>query len=280
MHPILLTIGGKEIHFYQVFYPLSLLLGVFLSVRRMKKEGFSEEIALKAFICTLFGVLVGSRLLDVVVNTGWYIEDPKRIFVANTGVVLYGGYLGAVAGSWGYFAYKRHPILPMQDIASTYFGLGLFVHRSLACFMAGCCYGAPTDLPWGVVYPVGARAYKAFGAVPVHPTQLYEAFWGLLMFGVMVAYRDRKKNRFYGELFALQLAIYGVGRFLIELMRGDAARGRFGFFSTSQWISVALMAGAMILAIIVRRRKALVSAGKLKRVGVCEPPPLRAFRSR
>lgn len=272
MHPILFTVFGREIHFYQVFYPLTLLMGIFLSVRRMKKEGFDEDVALKTFVWTIFGVLIGSRMLDVIVNTGWYMADPKRIFFSNKGVVLYGGYLGALAGAWGYMAYRKYPILGMQDIASTYFGFGLALHRSLACFMAGCCYGAPTEVPWGVHFPVGSRAYKAYGDVAVHPTQLYEAALGLVMSTTMILYREKRKNRFYGELFALQLTIYGIGRFCIELVRGDALRGRYGIFSTSQWISLGMVAGAVILVLVVRRRKQLVAAGRLSKVGVCEPP--------
>ncbi|MCZ7583420.1 MAG: prolipoprotein diacylglyceryl transferase [Deltaproteobacteria bacterium] len=268
MHPILVTVAGKDIHFYQVVYPLTILMGVILCVRRAKKEGFNEELMMGALIASLVGVIVGSRLLDVIVNFDWYWADPVRIFNRKRGIVLYGGFIGAVAGAVGYTKFKRHPYLPFQDIASTYFGLGLAIHRSGACFMAGCCYGAPTDLPWGVIFPEGSRPDKAYGGLALHPSQLYEALLGLLMFGILMAYRAKKKERAYGEIFGLQLGIYGVGRFLLEFMRGDASRGRFGFLSTSQWISIAMLAGCVICFIYAGSRKKLVSAGKLKPAGV------------
>lgn len=261
MHPILLTIFGKDLHFYQVVYPSVLLIGIWLSLRRAKKEGLSEEIMMGGFVFALIGVLFGARLVDLIVRFSWYMEDPARIFTLRHGVVLYGGFLGATLGSWGYLKYRKQPFLPMVDIASTYFGLGLFFHRSLACFMAGCCYGRPTDLPWGVVFPEGSIPYRAWGALPLHPSQLYEALVGLCLFAVMLAYR-RRPSRAYGELFALQLAFYGTARFFLEFLRGDKQRGHYAFLSTSQWISLAMLGFAMILAIYAHRTKALASNGK------------------
>ncbi len=253
MHPVLLTIFGHEIHFYQIAYPLSMLFGIIISSRRAKKEGLSEEAMLGAFLFCLIGVLIGSRLLEVLVRLPYYIDHPKKIFTMRRGVVLYGGYLGAVVGGLGYMKYKKLSFLPYVDIASTYFGAGLFIHRTFGCFMAGCCYGAPTNLPWGVVFPEGSPAYKVYGYLPVHPSQLYEALLGLLMFGIMMFYRYKRPKRTYGELFALQITIYGIGRFLLEYMRGDGIRGIYGPFSTSQWISIAMLISAGILAAYIRK---------------------------
>ena len=258
-----MTIAGKDIHFYQVVYPLGILLGIFLSVRRSKKEGQKDDIMLGALVFALVGIIVGSRLLDVIVNFDWYMADISRVFNRQKGIVLYGGYIGAVLGGYGYVRYHKQAFLPIIDIPATYFGLSLALHRSLACFMAGCCYGRPTDLPWGVVFPVGSRAYKAYGSVPVHPTQLYEAALGLFMFFTILAYRRYRKTRAFGELIAMQMAIYGVGRFIIEFFRGDHLRGRLGILSTSQWISLVMIAGSAILFIRAAGQRRLVSEGKL-----------------
>jgi phosphatidylglycerol---prolipoprotein diacylglyceryl transferase len=136
--------------------------------------------------------------------------------------------------------------------------VGLALHRTLACFMAGCCYGKPTDMPWGVMYPPSAKAFRSFGGVPVHPTQIYEAILGLFMFTVLVLYRGRK-NRAPGELFALQLLIYGAGRFIIEFFRGDTDRGGFGPFSTSQWLGLGMCVAFIIVIIYTRRQKRILS---------------------
>ena len=235
LHPILVTIAGKPIHFYQVAFPGSILLGIVLASRRAKKEGMKEETILTMFIFVILGLVIGARLLDVLANFKWYMAKPARFFNRETGVVMLGGYIGAIAGGWAYLRFKRLPFLPVVDICATYFGLSLAVHRTFACFMAGCCYGAPTRLPWGVVFPVGSIPYKAYHDLPLHPTQLYEALLGLVIFFSLIAYRRRK--RVPGELFALQLVIYGAGRFLVEFVRGDGDRGSLGPFSTSHFES-------------------------------------------
>jgi len=241
VHPVLLTIFGHEIHSYQIAYPGSLLLGILLTTHLAKKEGCSEEVVLGGFLFALIGVLIGSRLLEILVRLPYYIDNPMKMLTMRRGVVLYGGYIGAVVGSMGYVKYKKQPWLPLVDIAATMFGLGLFIQRAFGCFMAGCCYGRPTNLPWGVHFPEGSPAFKEYGSRAVHPSQLYEAILGLIMFGILLLYRHKRPNRAYGELFALQMTIYGIGRFFLEYMRGDDIRGIFGPFSTSQWISVAML---------------------------------------
>ena len=274
MHPVFFTIFGHEIHFYQVFYPTALLVTILLSSRWAKKQGISQDMLLGAYLYSLIGILIGARLLDVIVHFSWYIEEPSRILNMRQGVVLYGGYLGAVFGGMGYLKFKRQPFLPYVDVAATWFGIGLAIHRSLACFMAGCCYGRPTGLPWGVTFPPGSRADKVFGQVAVHPTQLYEAAVGLCMFTVLILY-SRRRNRVHGEQFGLQMAIYGTARFLMEFVRGDTSRGSFGPLSTSQWISLGLLAAAAGLLIRAARRRRLVAMGKMKPEGTIAGEPLK-----
>ncbi|MBZ0272597.1 prolipoprotein diacylglyceryl transferase [bacterium] len=273
MHPILFSIGDTDIHFFQVFFPLTLLFGAVASTRRAAREGFNPELILTMLVWTVIGLMVGARFIDVIVHPGTYLADPSRLFNRRQGIVMYGGYLGAMAGTYGYVRYKKHPFLPLMDIAATYFGLGLAIHRTFACFMAGCCYGEPTSLPWGVVFPDGSRPDKVWGAQPLHPTQLYEAFFGLCMFATVMIYREKKRNRIYGELFAIQLAMYGVGRFAIESVRGDVSRGTFGPLSTSQWISVAMIGAAAGLAIYCVRQKRRIRDGRIKPEGVVYRAP-------
>ncbi|MCB1154205.1 MAG: prolipoprotein diacylglyceryl transferase [Deltaproteobacteria bacterium] len=280
MHPVLFEIFGKEIHFYQVALPSAILLGIFLCSRRVRVEGLSEEAFLGAALAAIFGVLIGGRLLDVIVRWDYYSVDLARIFTNRAGAVFYGGYIGALLGAFGYLKIKKQPYLAHQDVACTYFGLGLAVHRTFGCFMAGCCFGGPTNLPWGVTFPEGSRAWKAFDGHAVHPSQLYEALLGLLIFATVITYRNKRGNsRVYGELFAVQLYMYGIGRFLLEFLRGDGSRGQFGVFSTSQWISIVMVLMAGAINVYTYRMKQLVSQGKLSPVGVMEPPPLTGASS-
>jgi phosphatidylglycerol:prolipoprotein diacylglycerol transferase len=257
MHPILFHFGLHEIHAYSVFYPLAAFVGILLTVRRARIEGFDEIRILRMFLVAVVGVLIGSRLLDVIARFPLYREEPSRLFSLHEGVVFYGGYLGAIAGAWLYLRLSRHPFLPILDIASTYLG-------------AGCCYGCPTTMPWGVVFPAGSPAAQDYGRAAVHPTQLYEAALGLIIFFALVAWR--RKRVVYGEQFALSLYLYSIGRFIIEFFRGDDAdRGFYGPLSTSQWISLALFACAVALTFVVIRRRRLLREHKIGPQGISRP---------
>jgi phosphatidylglycerol:prolipoprotein diacylglycerol transferase len=174
--------------------------------------------------------------------------------------VFYGGYIGAVVFPLLYLRLVREPILPLMDIAATYLPAGLAAHRAFGCLSAGCCYGRPTDAPWGIVFPADSMPAGAYGQVPLHPTQLYEAGLGLCMFAVLLYWRKHRRVA-AGELFALQMAMYAVGRFIIEIYRGDLERGRFGPLTTSQWISVIMLVVAAGLAAHAwRERRAVKGA--------------------
>jgi phosphatidylglycerol:prolipoprotein diacylglycerol transferase len=102
----------------------------------------------------------------------------------------------------------------------------------LGCFLGGCCFGAPTSVPWGVVFPPGSEA----GPHPVHPTQLYESAFGWLLLAWMLWREPRRA--FKGELLVVGAVAYSLERFITEFFRGDAERGIHAGLGTSQIISI------------------------------------------
>jgi len=125
----------------------------------------------------------------------------------------------------------------------------------IGCFMAGCCYGRETDCAIGVVFPADSMAPAG---VRVLPTQLFSAAGDFLIAGILVLYARRAKYK--GNVAALYLALYGVGRFLIEFLRDDE-RGAVGFLSTSQFISIFFVIIAGVLFYVNKKRG--VEADKL-----------------
>jgi phosphatidylglycerol:prolipoprotein diacylglycerol transferase len=173
------------------------------------------------------------------------------------GLTFYGGlFAGIAAGLW---SARRDGIAPLValDLAAPAIPLGLAVGR-LGCFFAGCCFGAPTDSALGVVFPPGSDASVAqakagllasrtLWSLPVHPTQLYEST-GALIIAAIVAFVVRPRQRRAGEAFLAFCMGYAALRFALEWLRADE-RGGLGPFSTSQWLSLALVAvGAAIVA--------------------------------
>jgi phosphatidylglycerol---prolipoprotein diacylglyceryl transferase len=261
MHPELLRFGDFSLPTYGFFYAAAIMMGVMLSIRRGKIEGLSETHFLTGFIFGIIGMLIMSKLFHIIVSWDWYMHDTSRFFNFRKGHIFYGGYIGAMISPYIYLRIIKVPYMPFLDICGTYMGLGLALHRAFACFGAGCCYGAPTEMPWGVIFPDGAPAARLYGHVAVHPTQLYEAALGLLIFAVLVYWRKHHR-KVAGELITLQITIYAVGRIIIELFRGDKVRGHYGPLSTSQWVSIGMLILAGIFAAYVLKKRKELAAKK------------------
>jgi phosphatidylglycerol:prolipoprotein diacylglycerol transferase len=160
---------------------------------------------------------------------------------------------------------RRLPFFKYADIMMPFTALGHAFGR-LGCLAAGCCFGRPSDLPWAIHFPYGSMAHQAqqnqhlvmLGdpALPVHPTQLYEAGIELLFFWLLVMMRPKK--RFHGQLLLTWLALYPVARSIIEMFRGDQERGVY-ILSTSQYISIAVAGAAVALFLHFRRQRAAVA---------------------
>ena len=141
-----------------------------------------------------------------------------------------------------------------MDLFAPYAGLGYAIHRIFGCFMGnGCCYGNPTTLPWGILYPDDHVTRHAFGLQPVHPTQVYEAINGVIIMAALMIYRRR--NHRIGQPSGIFLIIYSVMRFGIEFLRGDDIRGFWGPLSTSQWISISMFIAG--IALLLRKTPVL-----------------------
>jgi phosphatidylglycerol:prolipoprotein diacylglycerol transferase len=167
------------------------------------------------------------------------------------GLTAYGGFLGGALA--GYLCLRGRAFWPLADAASPALGLGIAVTR-LGCFLGGCDFGAVTAQPWAVRYPAGSLAFVAHAAagwlgpystesLAVHPTPLYEATLGLLLGAVALWRLHRWRGPLDGRVFLGTAGGYAIGRFFIELLRGDTDRGIFwGGLSTSQLTSLAVLA--------------------------------------
>ena len=179
------------------------------------------------------------------------------------GLTYYGGFILAVATAWFLARRWKWPFLKLADMAAPIIALGLAFGR-LGCFLAGCCFGKVTDVPWAVQFPQFSDAYKrhrehmadALSAqhqvlgewlsLPVHPTQLYELSGALVIF--IALWLTRKKMQFEGQALAILLIAYGILRFICEIFRDDDRGGIW--LSTSQWISIPLVLAGIIMLIL------------------------------
>jgi phosphatidylglycerol:prolipoprotein diacylglycerol transferase len=135
--------------------------------------------------------------------------------------------------------------------------------------MNGCCWGGVCDLPWGVTFPLGSEPFKqqladqiipitSTRALPVHPTQLYEAVGLLLLFALMWWWFHQKT--FEHRLMWLYLVLYGALRFAVEIYRNDEPHWILSRFTNAQAVAMLMMpVGAVALWLTQRKQQSAPS---------------------
>lgn len=250
MHPILFSIDGLTIYTYGLFMSVAFLVSFGWGLLEVKRRGLSVETGIDLTFWALISGLLFSRLFYVLVNLPFFITYPLRAFMIwEGGLVWYGAFFGAVAAGVLFFRARKLNGWLWADIAAPFFALGQGIGR-IGCFMAGCCYGRPTDLCWGVVFTESEIA--PFG-IPLHPTQLYAVFANILLFAFL--YQRRKRSGFDGEQILLYVILYAMIRSILEIFRDDP-RGYWlgGTVSTSQLIAVVAVAAAAELYCYLKNR--------------------------
>jgi phosphatidylglycerol:prolipoprotein diacylglycerol transferase len=157
-----------------------------------------------------------------------WLVPTAHVHDASQGRGVIGALLGVGLGSWVVLKLRGVHFMGYADAGAPAVALGYAVYR-IGCFLNGCCFGTVTDVPWAVTFGQNSEAFAlqvAAGLVPpgaphtlpVHPTQLYHALLGIIVFLVLT----RMKSDVPGSCFATGLILYGAGRFVIEFFRGDA----------------------------------------------------------
>lgn len=257
MHPELFRIPYLNIPVrgYGLMMALG-FLGALLWIRHQsKREGISPEKMTDFAFWLLLVAVAGSRIASVLIEGSADRTNPLAYFkVWDGGLVFYGGLIACLLYAWYFLKKHKYSFLKVYDIFMPGVALGLAIGR-IGCFLAGCCHGqvCPTGkwYSWmSISFPQGVGSHAHPLGVPLFATQLFSFVFGVLLF-IFLAWRSKKKA-FDGQILSLYLMVYPVGRFLIELLRGDEERQFVPYtpFSTSQFISIILFiigAGIYIL---------------------------------
>ncbi len=241
MHPELFDLGPVTVYSYGVLLAVSYLLGLQLARARARRWGLDASRVLDLGIYIIIAALVGAKLLLLVVDFDQFRQSPAEVLsLARSGGVFYGGLILAVVVAFWYISKHRLPFWTTCDVFAPGIALGHVTGR-LGCLAAGCCYGKPTTLPWGITFtnPLAAANVGTPLGIPLHPTQIYEAGAELLILVLLLA-TERRGRPFAGRTFWAYLFLYAASRFVIEFYRGDPRGMIFGVLSTSQFISVVL----------------------------------------
>ena len=254
MHPILLQIGNWPVYSYGVLLAAAYLAALQLAVVRARQRGINGARVMDLGIYLIIAALVGAKLMLVVVDFKYFLAQPRELMsIARAGGVFYGGLIAALAVALVLVRRYQLRIWTTADLFAPGIALGHVVGR-FGCLLAGCCYGRPTDLPWGITFtsPLAASNVGTPLGVPLHPTQLYDAGAELLIL-IMLLFTERRGRTFEGRTFWLYLLLYGVSRFVIEFFRGDDRGMMFGV-STSQVVSIVVVPLAIAMLLRLRAR--------------------------
>ena len=270
MDRVAFSLFGKDIYWYGIIIACGLLIGVILGVREAKRRGYRSEMILDFLLIAIPICIVCARLFYVAFEWPLYASDPiKIIAIWEGGLAIYGAVFGGVISAIIFFSWRRVPVGEIMDITAPSLVIAQAIGR-WGNFVNQEAYGyAIRDAKWqwfpaGVFIQADATWHMA--------TFFYESVWNLLVFLILLIYKRKAKHR--GNVFAMYLLGYGIGRFVIEPLRTDSL-WLFGgqtaqqiadmkiswglwFFQDgmriSQLISILLIVGSIIYLVLQRKR--------------------------
>ncbi|OGC12054.1 prolipoprotein diacylglyceryl transferase [candidate division WOR-1 bacterium RIFOXYA12_FULL_52_29] len=238
MHPILIKLGSFSIYSYGFMVALGFLAGIGVSLRLAKQAGIKSETIIDLALYVIIAAIVGARFFYVVGQWNFYRGNLLEIImIQRGGMVFLGGLIFALAAVVYFASAKQVPLRRLFDAITPGTALGYAIGR-LGCFLNGCCFGLPTDRPWGLVFPSDCLAGSYFPDQHLHPTQLYSSALILLAFAFLLFLYYRKK--FPGQVFFTGLILYSLYRFSVEFLRYSPIH--WAGLTPSQWIVIPVIA--------------------------------------
>ncbi len=257
------TVFGIEIAYYGVIIALGMLAGALVAYREAKKTGQKVDDYIDFTLYTLIAAIIGARIYYVIFEWDYYSAHPLEIFNLRAGgLAIYGGVIASALTLFIFTKVKKLKFWLMADTAVQGLIIGQIIGR-WGNFFNREAFGGYTDSLFAMQLPVSEAkgitqeliehlvTIDGVSYVQVHPTFLYEGTWNLLLFIGICLYKRHKK--FDGEIFAIDLMGYGVGRFIIEGLRTDQLVIKaLGGIAASQVLSIILIVLAVAFVIYNR----------------------------
>ena len=257
------TVLGIEIAYYGVIIALGMLAGALVAYREAKKTGQKVDDYIDFTLYTLIAAIIGARIYYVIFEWDYYSAHPLEIFNLRAGgLAIYGGVMASALTLFIFTKVKKLKFWLMADTAVQGLIIGQIIGR-WGNFFNREAFGGYTDSLFAMQLPVSEAkgitqeliehlvTIDGVSYVQVHPTFLYEGTWNLLLFIGICLYKRHKK--FDGEIFAIYLMGYGVGRFIIEGLRTDQLVIKaLGGIAASQVLSIILIVLAVAFVIYNR----------------------------
>ncbi len=252
--PVALDLGLVKIHWYGISYVAGILAAWLLLRYRAKQSywDYTDEQISDLIFYGMLGIIIGGRLGSVLFyNFSDYLQRPIEIFyIQQGGMSFHGGLLGVIVAVWFFSRKTNNSFFKVSDFIAPVVPIGLGSGR-IGNFINGELWGAPSNLPWAMIFPDPAA-----GSISRHPSQLYEALLeGLVLF--IVLWWFSMTPRPVKSIFGLFLLGYGVFRFMIEFVRiPDQHIGylAFDWLTMGQLLSLPMIVFGLLLIILAYKK--------------------------
>jgi phosphatidylglycerol---prolipoprotein diacylglyceryl transferase len=232
MHPILFKFSSITAYSYGFMIAIGIISALALSLYRAKRLDFNTDAIMDLGTYGVVGGFIGAKLLFWIVEFPSIIHNPNFIVeTLSNGFVVYGGIIGGVVTGYVYCKIKGLDFLAYLDLIVPAIALAQGFGR-IGCFETGCCYGRETDSVLGIAFQ---NSLYAPNGISLIPTQLFSSAGDFIIAGILLYYSSKSQRK--GQVSGLYMILYSVGRFVIEIFRGDP-RGSVGVLSTSQFICI------------------------------------------
>jgi phosphatidylglycerol---prolipoprotein diacylglyceryl transferase len=223
--PLIFEVGPIALSYHGLLIVLGIAVGTWITGLELARKGYDGALALGALFFVVPLGVAGGRLYHVATEYHRYTRNPfpKVLETYDGGLGIYGaiagGFLGLLLFSW----YRGINVLTFADAAAPGLALGQAIGRWGNYFNQEL-FGQPSDLPWSIDIEPLNRPTQFADATSFHPTFLYESMWDVLVCLVLLWIARRFSERLRtGDVFLLYVCLYSVGRFLVEILRIDAA---------------------------------------------------------
>ena len=207
LHPVLFKVWGFQCSSYSFFVFLGIVAGFFIFYYLAKRTKSLNSDSIYILMAGFTGGVIGAKLPMIIMNIFLFSHNQIGVWAIFDGKTITGGLIG---GTLGIMLLKKKLGIQVKkgNIFAPAIAVGAAIGR-IGCLMAGCCYGKPTKLPWGV----------NFGdSILRHPTQMYEIVFFTISAIILFKYWERAKP---GYLFFAFINAYFVFRFFEEFVREE-----------------------------------------------------------
>lgn len=277
-----ITIGSIQIRFYGLIIVAAMLLAAMVAARLAKRDGRDPEHVWGALTWAIIPGIIFARLFfvifppisltagcatpvttDICRDASWFLQNINDLTkgplaIWSGGLNIFGAVLGGLLGAYIYIKRNKLALGPWLDIAAVALPLGQAIGR-WANAVNQELYGSVTTLPWGItidsahrVQPYGSTVTYPVASTFFHPLFLYESFWSLLFFIILLNLFIRNRNRFFpGDIFLFYIIEYSVIRFLLEFLRVEVSV----VAGINLWQAVSLIGGIAALVYFLYRHR-------------------------